>query len=169
MLAMCQDEFAYLKKVRSCWQSNVVFLANKPPIWKGAGISFLFFIFLKRTLVERMDQKALQYLLAHEYGHVFLSHNLCSVIWLIGAIFYLFSMFINYWPTMLLGFVLIIVAGCSFMRTAGEKAEFAADDFAAGVYGKDVVIHGLLWIGRETKSMDNELRLKRLRRMGWSE
>lgn len=152
-----------IKKKKPSWKNR--FLTLKVEKLKGPDVAIAkrYTIKIDESIVSKVnDTDVVKYLLGHEYGHIYHNHMILAVICTSILATFLFY----FWSQLkILGLLLLIFGVILWFLI--DFIEFQADDFVKNIYNEDTVIRGLLWVGGETETMNDKLRIKRLERMGW--
>lgn len=142
-----------------------IFFTRVAGIWKGAA-TLHFFIIINPALKEAIPE-ARQYLMAHEYGHIYKGHFYKVAKMAVSLAF--FSAWIGVawlYVHIYLYFFGIFVLGSLFYyfdkKDNRAVIEDEADNFALNLKGSKTMYKGCYWVGKELNDLDNEIRKEKL-------
>jgi len=152
---------ADIKSRRPCWKSRFIELKLKKLKGPDAGIAKRLTISIDQEIADKANLETMRYLLGHEYGHIYHNHSLYIYIYSIPALL-VFCL----WPSPL-NAILLLFLFCIVLWLFSDFSDYMADDLVKDIYGASTAINGLLWVGKQTNTLNNPQRIKRLKRMGW--
>lgn len=112
-----------------------------------------------------------EYVLAHEYGHIYQKHTLLTFFMVfpmvVSLVFWQLNPSIMCGVFLSLSFALTVILFFYIIKNKDEKFEYEADDFAKKSCSSGVALKGALWMAVKKGDINNEVRQKRLKRLGW--
>jgi Zn-dependent protease with chaperone function len=176
-----------VKKIQNKWNSSLknlcvefpclitprlIFFKRRGVIPKYSAFTFLSkYIFVDSSLQDAPDFVQ-EYVISHEYGHFYRKHTLIPLLMVFPLVMSL--IFLQLYPNIICGvfFVLSLLLSSFYLlfliKHQDEKFEYEADDFAAKSCPSGIALKGALWVAVKKGEMNNEVRQKRLKKLGWN-
>ena len=167
------------------WKSELAILAHQWPSFLSRIISpklillpywwpvkfnawaYGIFIIIGPGLRDAPDD-ARQYIIGHEYGHIYCNHTVLHFVYWMSFIVLCGSELIEL-PLLkslaLISLSLVTLYVC--LPGQAKKREFEADAIALSIFGQPIVLNGSLWMANKTGTLNNFFRQLRLVKLGW--